>query len=186
MGNMFWGAVELPERVGTLGTVPGKSYFLRFFEVFIIFGTWSQIRARSWDFRDFGGSAAGIDHDMSMLGVRHAQTDHKIHQRDAQGNFSLNLRKTYRSVNFLSRFFQNFHENYLYILDPGLQGTGSAFREEGKKHVLRASELSGKGMSFGNQFNTYFRDISFFSSGLRRERSLTVILRGKIDVKNMS
>ena len=34
-------------------------------------------------FRDFGGSVAGIDHDMSMLGVRAAQTDRKIHQRDA-------------------------------------------------------------------------------------------------------
>ena len=56
-----------------------KVIFLRFFKVFIIF----EIRARSGDFRDFGGSAAGIDHDMSMLGVRHAQTDHKIHQRDA-------------------------------------------------------------------------------------------------------
>ena len=53
--------------------------------------------------------------DMIVLGVPDTYFDHRIHQRDAQGNFSLNLGKTYRSVNFLSRFFQNFHENYLYL-----------------------------------------------------------------------
>ena len=52
---------------------------------------------------------------MIVLGVPDTYFDHRIHQRDAQGNFSLNLRKTECPVKFLSRFFQNFHGNYLYI-----------------------------------------------------------------------
>ena len=54
--------------------------------------------------------------DMIVLGVPDAQTDHQIHQRDAWDNFSLNIKKSLCLLKFLSRFSQNFHENYLSIL----------------------------------------------------------------------
>ena len=57
---------------------------------------------------------------MIVLGVPDAQTDHKIHQRDAQGNFSLNIRKTECRGNFYLDFSKIFTKiilpTYYYIL----------------------------------------------------------------------
>ena len=69
MGNMFSGVTKLPECVGDARNGSRKKLFFDIFEVFHFWHLESQIRARSGDFRDFEGSAAGIDHDMSMLGV---------------------------------------------------------------------------------------------------------------------